>query len=183
MSSTNNWYVITGGPATGKTTLLAELEKLGHVVVPEAARTLIDQALAKKITVKELRSDEKHFQENVVRLKEKIESEHDTNVLTFFDRGIHDTLAYMRYYNFKVEKWIERLMKKTRYKKVFLLDPLPTFHNDYARTEDYDFTKRLHKILDNVYSDYGMKPIHVLIASPKIRAKFVLDQIKIEQRQ
>ena len=179
--STNNWYVITGGPSTGKTTLLAELEKLGHKTVPEAARTVIDKALEKGISVKELRADEKRFQHEVARLKEKIESEHDNNILTFFDRGMQDTLAYMRHYGFSIEKWITKLMYNAAYQKVFLLEPLPDFQSDYARTEDKGFTEKLNKLLDDVYTEFGMKPISVPAVSLEDRVKFVLDKVKVEQ--
>ncbi len=39
----NNFYVISGGPGVGKTTLLTELNKSGSIVVPEIARQLIKE--------------------------------------------------------------------------------------------------------------------------------------------
>lgn len=179
--SSNNWYVITGGPSSGKTTLLSELEKLGHKTIPEAARTIIDEALKKGILVEELRSDEKHFQDEVARLKEKIEASHDTGVLTFFDRGMHDTLAYLRHYGFEIEQWLEKLLKKSNYQKVFLLERLPIFEKDYARTEDQDFSESIHKLLHEAYSEFGMKPISVPALNLSDRTKFILDKVKTEQ--
>jgi predicted ATPase len=38
-----NFFVISGGPGAGKTSVLAELEKLGFRYVPEAARQLIQE--------------------------------------------------------------------------------------------------------------------------------------------
>lgn len=177
----NNWYVITGGPSSGKTTLLKELEKLGHKTIPEAARTVIDEALKKGISVEELRSNEKRFQNDVARLKEKIEATHDKNVLTFFDRGMQDTVAYMRHYGFGIEDWVAVFMDKARYQKVFLLEPLSTYQSDYARTEDHDFAKNLHKLLHDAYTEFGMKPVHVPAVSLNDRVKLILDKVKMEQ--
>jgi predicted ATPase len=174
MPSKNNWYVITGGPATGKTTLLAELEKLGHAIVPEAARAVIDEALARGTTVRELRADEKRFQEDVARMKQSIEHTLDRDALTFFDRGMHDTLAYMRHYSYAVDEWIVDLMQAAHYKKVFLLDQLPDYEQDYARTEDGDFRTNIHSLLHNAYTEYGMKPIIVPAMSLKKRLQFIL---------
>lgn len=179
--SRNNWYVITGGPSTGKTTLLAELEKLGHKTIPEAARTVIDEALKKGISVEELRSDEKCFQDDVARLKEKIEAMHDKSVLTFFDRGMQDTVAYMRYYGFSIEEWVAALMDKAKYQKVFLLEQLSTYQSDYARTEDHDFAKNLHKLLVDAYTEFDMVPVHVPPVSLNDRVKFIIDKVKVEQ--
>jgi predicted ATPase len=177
----NNWYVITGGPSTGKTTLLAELEKLGYKTIPEAARTLIDQALSKGVAANELRADEKKFQEDQVRLKEKNESSINTKLPVFFDRGMHDTIGYMRYYNFNVEDWIEEIMHKSRYQKVFLLEPLPIYHRDYARTENDDFIQNIHELLHDTYTEFGMEPISVPAVDLDGRVKFILDKVKIRQ--
>jgi predicted ATPase len=177
----NNWYVITGAPSTGKTTLLAELDKLGHQIVHETARVLIDQSIAIGLTATELRKDEKGFQENVARLKKKAEQTAGADVLTFFDRGMHDTLAYLRYYGFEVESWVEKLLQTSKYQKVFLLEPLGTFEHDYARTEDEDFAKKMHTLLHDAYAEFGMTPIFVKAAPIPDRIKFILDHVKAER--
>jgi predicted ATPase len=178
---TNNWYVITGGPSSGKTTLIDELSKLGHKTIPEAARVVIDEAIKKGISVEALRADEKKFQDEVMRLKGEIEGSYDKNVATFFDRGIHDTLAYFRFYGFEIDDWIKDLMDGSRYQKVFLLEPLPTFKEDYARTEDHDFAKKLHKLIHDAYTEFEMEPIHVPAMSLEERLKFILDKVKVGQ--
>ncbi len=183
MSATpNNWYVITGGPSTGKTTLLSQLEKLGHKVVPEAARTYIDEQLAMGFRLQQIRADEEKFQHEIVRMKVKIESELDKDALTFLDRGMHDTLAYLEDYSFVIEDWITEHMRSARYKQVFLLEPLATFTADHVRIEDMAFTMRLHRLLDKAYADFGMKPISVPAISPEQRASFVLDQIRTKEQ-
>ena len=176
----NNWYVVTGGPSTGKTTLLKELEALGYKTIPEAARTVIDKALEKGISLEALRSDEKRFQDDVARLKEEVEASHDKAVVTFFDRGMHDTAAYMRHYGFTIEEWLKALIGRSTYQKVFLLEPLPMYENDYARTEDHDFTKKLHTLLHDAYAEFGMEPIHVPAVSPSDRVRFILNTIGTE---
>ncbi len=174
----NNWYVITGGPSSGKTTLLAELERLGHMTVPEAARTYIDQEMAKGFSVEQIRKDEKKFQEEVARLKIEIESLHAKDILTFFDRGMHDSLAYMQHYAYEIEDWIETALKAARYRKVFLLDPLPVFEKDYARTEDEGFAEKITGLLHSAYDSAGMAPIKVPVLPVNERAEFILNNIK-----
>ena len=44
----NNWYVITGAPSSGKTTLLEYLKKKGQKVYFEWARIYIDQEMNAK---------------------------------------------------------------------------------------------------------------------------------------
>lgn len=170
----NNWYVITGGPSTGKTTLLAELGRRGYATIPEAARSVIDENLASGISVEQLRRDEKKFQEEVVRRKAAIEASLDPQTITFFDRGMQDTLAYLMAYDFTVEPWVETLVRGAAYQKIFLLEPVGTFEADYARTEDAAFTKQLHSLLHDAYSQYKIEVIAVPPMSVKERADYVL---------
>jgi len=56
------WYVITGGPCSGKTTIIKELRKIGYIVYPEAARIFIDKEIRKGRLLKEIRKNEAKFQ-------------------------------------------------------------------------------------------------------------------------
>ena len=178
----NNWYVITGGPSSGKTTLITELKKLGHKTIPEAARTIIDSALANGISIEELRSDEERFQHDIVRLKKETENANNKNTLTFLDRGVQDTVAYMRYYNFDVDAQLVTLINKSSYKKVFLLEPLPVFEKDYARTEGKEFADKIHKLIHEVYRESSMEPILVPNVSIKERVKIILSNVDREEK-
>jgi predicted ATPase len=173
----NNWYVITGGPSVGKTSLLSELAKLGYDVVPEAARTVIDEGLERGLNLQTVRSDEKKFQEEVAIRKQHIESARDPQQLTFFDRGMQDTAAYMQYYNFGISPEIEKLMQKSRYNKVFLLEPLTKYSADYARIEDKMFMKAVHDLLLQAYVNVGMEPILVPPVELEERLKIILKEI------
>jgi predicted ATPase len=43
MRPSQAWYVITGGPSTGKTTTVTALTQRGYHVVEEAARLVIEE--------------------------------------------------------------------------------------------------------------------------------------------
>lgn len=181
MSPKNNWFVITGAPSTGKTTVLKELSKLGYKTMPEAARMYIDEAFGRGLTIKDIRSDERQFQIEVVRLKQHIEKEASSQERIFFDRAMHDTLAYMQFYGYEIEPWVEDLFKESVYKKVFLFEPIGQLERDYARTEDESFVDEIHRLLFNAYKGYGMEPIIVGSGSVEERVKFVLSNIESEQ--
>jgi predicted ATPase len=173
-----NWHVITGGPSTGKTSLQEELAKLGYATVEEAARLVIDDAVAKNMTVTDLRADEKRFQDDVVRRRVQDEAKIDTNQVTFLDRGMQDSLAYYRYYNFTIEDWITELVEDSHYGLVFLMEPLGISKDDYARTETLDFTDYITDLLLAVYREYGMEPIIVPPVSVEERVKIIQQHLK-----
>jgi predicted ATPase len=173
----NNWYVVTGGPSTGKTTLLQILESKGHTVFPELARTVIDEAIAKGLSVEQIRKDEKKFQMEVLKRKQEVEAKHKPDVITFFDRGMHDTLAYMRSYGWEIEKKLEKEVYKSKYRKVFLLDMLPKYEKDYARIEDDKFKRKINQLLYSAYEEAGIEVVSVPAMPIMERADFVLKHI------
>lgn len=174
----NNWYVITGGPSVGKTKLISELSKLGYRVVPEVARAVIDEGLNSGLTVDEIRSDEKKFQEKVAKRKQEIEVTLDPSESIFFDRGMQDTIAYMNYYNFTLKPSITKLMNASYYKKVFLLEPLSTYKPDYARIEDQTFTRAIHDLLAKAYANADMEPVLLPDIGLNARLEVVLKEIE-----
>lgn len=174
----NNWHIITGGPSSGKTTLLIALEKLGHTIMHEAARAIIDEGRQMGLTVKQIRADERKFQMDVLQRKLSIEESHDTSLLTFFDRGMHDTIAYMRAFAYEVNAEILDLIYHSHYKTVFLLESLPEFTEDYARTESKAFRQKIYDSLFRAYEEAGHTPVRVPVMSISERVNFVLDHIR-----
>jgi predicted ATPase len=176
-SSQNNWYVLTGGPATGKTTLLHALAETGFHTIHEAARQHIDDSYKNGILVEELRADEKRFQEEVARIKLNYETSLDPAKTIFFDRGMHDTVAYMNYYNYPLDTWLQEMIDASTYKKVFILEPLDVHKRDYARIEDEKFMGQINDLLFKAYSNAGMKPIVVPADTLDQRLKFIIKHI------
>lgn len=175
--ASNNWYVITGGPSSGKTTLLHSLASAGHQTLEEAARLVIDTGIVAGKTIDEIRGDEEKFQYDVLEHKINQESKLSKDQLTFFDRGMHDTLAYLNHYGWKPSDRAHQALQNSTYRKVFLLEPLPTFAKDYARTEDGSFAKNIHTLLKEAYSQYGMDLISVPVLPVKERLDFILNNL------
>ena len=69
-----NWYVITGAPCSGKTTLIDNLADLGYNTVPEAGRKYIENELAKGRSLDEVRQDPANFTRKIYALMIEHES-------------------------------------------------------------------------------------------------------------
>ena len=90
--------VITGGPGTGKSTVIEELAKRNYTCIPEISREVtlnarkngVDQLfLTKPLLFSELLLEG--------RIKQYVEADKLNTDLVFFDRGIPDVHAYMNY--------------------------------------------------------------------------------------
>jgi len=176
MKSKNNWYVLTGAPSSGKTTIAKLLEKKGHAVLYEVARIYIDQEFKKGKTIQEIRKDEIGFQRKIFDLKIQYESTLNPNKITFLDRAIPDSIAYNELLGIPKEKYVEEVVKKSSYKKVFIFERLE-FEKDYARTESEGQIKKLEKLLEKTYKNLPFPFIKVPKMSIEKRLKFILNNL------
>ncbi len=171
-----NWYVITGGPSTGKSKTIDYLAFLGYLIRPEVARILIDDELSKGKTIEEIRGDEKSFEHKILKIKIETEEAAPKKDLIFWERGLPDSIVYIKRYmgdhNLAVQA-----SKRRQYKGVFILDMLPVYDKDYARTETSAKAKEIHEALYNCYTELGYKVIRVPVAPISERAGFIIKQV------
>lgn len=174
----NNWYVVTGGPSVGKSTLLDELAKLGYATLPEAARVVIDEGVEQGLSVEQIRNDEEAFQMKVLERKVEVEKTTQAEQITFFDRGVHDTVAYLKLYDMPLNEAVNKAVAHAAYKKVFLLEQLNEFVADYARVESQELLDKLQKLLFKAYADHGMQPVVIPACSLERRVKLILQHLR-----
>lgn len=79
-----NWCVITGGPSSGKTTLINHLAELGYKTAPEIARFYINQLLSHdKKTLQEVKHDILWLQRKILNIMLRRERNLPKNDLIF----------------------------------------------------------------------------------------------------
>ncbi len=171
-----NWYVITGGPSSGKTTAVNLLKEKGYITTLEHARHYIDTQRLKGKTVEEIKKHQREFQMGILDMQIVQESQILPHVLVFLDRAIPDTLAYCRFLNLPEEEKLTAAMLTVSYKKVFILDCLPVV-KDYARTEDESAQKKIHSLLVEVYEALGSPIVQVPVLPPEERVDFILNNL------
>ncbi len=174
---TTNWYIITGGPATGKSKTIDHLAFLGYLIRPEVARILIDNELSKGKTLQQIRGNQKKFEKDIVRIKIETEKNASKKELIFWERGLPDSIVYLKLCSVDSTKALNE-SKKIRYKGVFILDLLPNYEKDYARTETKKTAKEIHEALHACYTELGYSVIRVPVAPISERAQFILKHIK-----
>ena len=167
--------VITGGPCSGKTSLIRELAKLGYTVVEEAATQIISEGIYHP------QKDPLAFQREVVARQfdwEK-EAESKTKDLIFCDRGIYDGLAYLRFYNVPESKLY--LPEEWGYLMAFHLAQL-RFEKDQIRCETPEEASEISRLLRQSYIEKEIPLEAVLVINVAQRAKFVLQKINTIER-
>ena len=168
-----NWYVITGGPSSGKTTTVNILKARGYTTTIEHARHFLDTQRVTGRTVAEIRGSQAAFQRGVLDMQIEQEASLDPQALVFLDRALPDALAYYRFLGLPPDDRLLDALASVSYRKVFLLNLLPLVR-DYARTEDEAAQKRIHALLRNVYEETGCRVETVQALPPEERVDYIL---------
>jgi len=171
----NRWYVVSGGPSSGKTTLINELVARGYKIIPEAARFLIEQKIEEGKSVKDIQNTNE-FQKEVLGLQLENEKNAPKDEIVFFDRAICDGLAYCKFQKLDVPEYAN-LDLRGRYKKVFFCEQLPLY-KDNVRIENDEAARELSRLIRQTYQDLDYEIINLpATPTPDDRIKTVLSEI------
>jgi predicted ATPase len=169
--------VITGGPGTGKTTLIEELKQRKYQVVEEVATSIIKRDLA--AGMEHPAKDRDKFESEIIHEQLLLEKRLKRKSVSFLDRGAIDGLIYYELDGLNVPKKFTKQVQTAKYDLIFFLDFLSTYEQNEVRTEPFELALKNHKLLARTYKDfgYGDKFIQVPGLSISERADFVLEKL------
>lgn len=176
MKTMNHWYVLTGGPCAGKTTLVREFEADGIHVIHESARAIIEEGLSAGKTLDEVRADPAAFTAAIIDRDTANLDRHGNHERVFFDRSILDNIAYHRILNLTPSAELLAAAERAAFRKVFLLDLLD-YQLDEARNETPEEAARIHTALEAAYRDYGVPVVKVPVLPVEERVAFVVENL------
>jgi predicted ATPase len=168
-------YIITGGPGTGKTTLLHELRSRGLACVPEAARAIIQQEMQSGGDAVPWRDMERY---SMLMLQKSIEdylAHANAETVTIFDRGILDTVAHFRLAHRALPQEAQQQARQLRCnRKAFITPPWQQiYETDTERKQSFEESLLVYQTIKEVYTTYGYDLIEIPQASASQRADFV----------
>ena len=174
--NTDRFFIVTGGPGSGKTSLLDALEKMDHKRSVEAGRGIIRQQVA--IGGRALPWDDKVLFSELM-LSWEIRSYQIAEQwagIVFFDRGVPDIAAYLTLSNLPIPKYVQKAIETFHYNpRVFIAPPWrEIFTQDRERKQDFDEAIRTYEALVKTYNRNGYKLVELPCASIEERLRFVL---------
>jgi len=166
-------YVISGGPCSGKTSLINEFSRKGYYVTMEVGRLIIQDEIARGGSLLPW-IDRCNFERKVLEIQMSVESKiPPAAAITFLDRGIPDGIAFLKFHGLIPFRELLEASKKCRYDGIFVLDQLEHYFMDSERKESIEEARILGKMFFDIYEAEGYKPIRVPALAIFERVRFI----------
>lgn len=173
----DDFYVITGGPGAGKSTLIEALAALGHGRTVEAGRSITQTQVV-------IGGNAVHWGDRALyaelMLMHEIRSHEAAEGITFFDHGIPELCGYMGLSGLAVPAHFERAVAVYHYNRVVFAAPpwREIFVNDAERKQDFAEAVTTYDRCTQAYRERGYEIVDLPMASVAERVGFVMDIVQ-----
>jgi predicted ATPase len=169
----DRFFIITGGPGSGKTSLIAALEDIHRM--PEAGRAIIQEELAAGGNALPWKDPLAFAEKMLARNIAAWEAARQLEGPVIFDRGIPDVVGYLQWSGLPVPAHLARAAAEHRYnKRVFLAPPWPEiFTQDAERKQTLAEAEATCRVMRDVYTGLGYELMELPLTPIAERAAFV----------
>jgi predicted ATPase len=175
-ASHDHLFVLTGGPGSGKSTLIEALGRAGYAGSAEAGRGIIRDQAAIGGPALPWRDPAAYAE---LMLCWEMRSHHMARDLpgpVFLDRGVPDVIGYLRLTGLPVPAHMEKAAETFRYNpRVFIAPPWPEiFRQDEERRQTPEEAERTYEAMVATYTGYGYELVEIPRLPVEERVRFVV---------
>lgn len=176
----NPLFILTGGPSSGKTTVLNVLKNLQYTTVAEVARAVIIEQQQTQGDALPWANTNKYTQLMVQGSISDYKNHIQLEGPCFFDRGIPDALGYANLINLPDIGYIQKASQEYLYNnKVFLFPFWPEIYTqDQQRKQNKHEAQQTYLALKKTYQSLGYQILEVPFNTPLERAYWILDRLE-----
>ena len=175
-------FVITGGPGSGKSTLIDALHGKGFASMPEAGRAIIRDQVQIGGTALPW-ADRAMFAE--LMLGWELRSWHEASASekpVLMDRGVADVVGYLTLCGLPVPAHVEAAAKTYRYNSTVFIAPYweAIFSQDAERKQDREEAEATGRVMADTYARFDYQLVELPKVSVEERVAFVVDHLTDE---
>lgn len=172
----NRFVVITGGPGSGKTSLIEALQRAGYARSVEAGRAIIQNQVAIGGLALPWRNRELFAELMLSWEIRSYEIAKQERGPVFFDRGVPDIMGYLRLCNLPIPEHVRKAADIFRYhQSVFITPPWQEiFGQDHERKQDFDEAVRTYQAMVATYNECGYELVEVPCVPVAERVQFIV---------
>lgn len=168
------YFILTGAPGVGKTSLRQELEKVSIKCVPEPARIVLAEQRATQGEALPEKNSKLFCDKLVERSVQAYVASQYCDGPVIFDRGIPDNIAYAGCFDLDTATYVTEAKKYPYNKTVFLLSPWEEIYaTDDERRMNFNQVCEFHKLIYAAYNELGYNLVEVPRGTVQERADFV----------
>lgn len=175
MNPTDRFFIITGGPGSGKSTLIAALRSAGLHAMPESGRAIIQEQVASSGNALPW-ADRLAFAERMFEWEVRSwRAAHELDGPVIFDRGVPDVVGYLNLVGLEVPAHIEHAACTYRYApRVFVAPHWPAIYaQDRERKQSIEEAEATCRAVTDVYIRLGYEIVPLPLAPVAGRVAFV----------
>jgi predicted ATPase len=183
LTLSESFFVLTGGPGSGKTSLIEALARAGHAHMPEAGRSIIQDQVLIGGDALPWRNPAAYAELMLSWEMRSYRQALDLAGPVFFDRGIPDIVGYLRTIDSPVPAPLKRAADLFRYSSRVLIFPpwAEIFAQDDERKQSFDEAVRTYEAMVETYTICGYSLIEVPCLPVQDRVDFVLDALSLNE--
>lgn len=177
----DHMFVVTGGPGSGKTSLIEAMGRRGFHTMPEAGRAIIQAQVQIGGTALPW-ADRALYAELMLSWELRSHQEASTRVApVLMDRGIPDVIGYLMLSGLPVPAHMETAAKSYTYNKRVFLAPYwdAIFAQDAERKQDRQEAEATARVMAQTYSRLGYQLVDLPLAGVEDRADFVAARLGV----
>lgn len=175
-----NFFIVTGGPGAGKTTLIEALAETGFATVEEAGRRIIRE---QRETSGNATHEGDRLAYRQLMFQRDLESYRNMEEISspvFFDRGLPDLIGYSRLIGAIVPPELDHAVTRYRYNDtVFIAPPWPEIYGaDDERKQDLAEAIATYKAMRHAYEETGYTLVELPRVTVEERLRFVVEHVQ-----
>ncbi|MFT4554471.1 MAG: putative ATPase [Chlamydiales bacterium] len=179
-----NYFILTGGPGGGKSTLIKVLRERGYLCMDEVARDIIKKEVTTNGDALPWANKAEFTQKMFGETLKLYESVSSSDAI-FFDRGVVDVLAYAKMVKVEISEEMLCTARKLAFnKKVFVTPPWEDiYRNDEERKQSFEEAIETFEHIVKEYQAYGYEIVVLPKTDVEDRINFMLDLLNLPRFQ